>query len=67
MGLPPVSVSWPEHIIYLFFSDCAKKNVPSIRHPAVSTAMAAKFRAGLNITTLSYSGVPAYITARARQ
>ena len=49
-----------------FFSDLAKKNVPIIRHITVRAAIAAKLTTGSNITTPSYSGVPAYTAARAR-
>jgi hypothetical protein len=46
----------------LFFSDRAKNIVSVIRQITVSTVIAAKLTTGLNITTLSYSGVPAQVT-----
>lgn len=45
--------------VYLFFSLRAKKNVPMIRQTTVSAMMAMSVTAGLNSTTLEYSGVPA--------
>ncbi len=44
---------------YLFFSLLAKKNVPTTRHTTVIASIAASVTAGLNSTTLPYSGVPA--------
>lgn len=45
--------------VYLFRSLPANNIVPTIKHTSVNPIIARKFTIGLNITMLTYSGVPA--------